>query len=66
VRLWNYENSICELGKEFFVAPSDENFKEIKKILLSVAMHPSGYIMAASTLTSVRLYHIMQDTFLFF
>lgn len=29
-------------------------------------MHPSGYIMAASTLTKVRLYHIMQDTFLFF
>ena len=54
---------MCELGKEFFVAPVDDNLKEIKKVLLSVAMHPSGYIMAASTVNKIRIYHIMQDTF---
>jgi WD40 repeat protein len=59
IRLWNYEQSVCELGKEFFVAPVEDQLKEIKKILLSVTMHPSGYILAASTLTKIRLYHIM-------
>lgn len=65
IRLWNYEKAMCELGKGYYVV-DDEAHKEAAKLLISVAMHPSGYQMAASTINKVRLYHILQDEFMMY
>ena len=37
--------------------------REAAKPLLSVAMHPSGYYMAASFIDKIRIYHILNDEF---
>ena len=70
IRLWNYETSTCELGKGYYVlrndSGDDDALREAAKLLISVAMHPSGYQMAASTINKVRLYHILQDEFLLY
>lgn len=65
IRLWNYEKSTCELGKGYYVM-DDDALREAAKLLIAVAMHPSGYQMAASTINKIRLYHILQDEFLLY
>jgi hypothetical protein len=35
--------------------------REAAKPLISVAMHPSGYYMAASFIDKIRFYHILHD-----
>jgi hypothetical protein len=41
----------------------ESKLREAAKPLLSVAMHPSGYYIAASFIDKIRLHHIMQDEF---
>lgn len=60
IRLWNYYTNTCELAREFYLL-EDVTIREAAKPLLSVAMHPSGYYMAASFLDKIRIYHILHD-----
>jgi len=39
----------------------DMAIREAAKPLISVAMHPSGYYMAASFIDKIRMYHILHD-----
>ena len=62
IRLWNYKTFTCEMAREYFVL--EEALKnEAAKPLISVAMHPSGYYMAASFIDKIRLHHILNDEF---
>lgn len=50
------------MAREYFVL--EEALKnEAAKPLISVAMHPSGYYMAASFIDKIRLHHILNDEF---
>lgn len=60
IRLWNYYSFSCELAREFYVN-EDMAIREAAKPLISVAMHPSGYYMAASFIDKIRVYHILHD-----
>jgi WD40 repeat protein len=60
IRLWNYYNFSCELAREYYVL-EDMAIREAAKPLISVAMHPSGYYMAASFIDKIRFYHILHD-----
>lgn len=61
IRLWNYKNFSCEMAREFYVL-DDVNVREkTPKPLISVAIHPSGYYMAASFIDKIRFYHILHD-----
>lgn len=51
------------MAREFFVL-DDVNIREkTPKPLISVAIHPSGYYMAASFIDKIRFYHILHDEF---
>jgi WD40 repeat protein len=60
IRLWNYFTHQCELAREYYVL-EDLAIRDAAKPLKSVAMHPSGYYMAASFLDKIRIYHILHD-----
>jgi len=60
IRLWNYLTHSCELAREYYVL-EDMSIREAAKPLISVAIHPSGYYLAASFIDKVRLYHILHD-----
>lgn len=60
IRLWNYFTHSCELAREYYVL-EDMAIREAAKPLISVAMHPSGYYMAASFIDKIRFYHILHD-----
>jgi len=60
IRLWNYNTYTCELAREYYVL-EDIAIKEAAKPLISVAIHPSGYYLAASFIDKIRLYHILHD-----
>jgi WD40 repeat protein len=60
IRLWNYYNNTCEMAREYYVL-EDMTIREAAKPLISIAMHPSGYYMAASFIDKVRIYHILHD-----
>lgn len=62
IRLWNYETYTCEMARECYVL-EDQAIREAAKPLISVAMHPSGYYMAASFIGKIRLHHILHDEF---
>lgn len=47
IRLWNYKTFTCEMAREYFVTEHMQ-IREAAKPLISVAIHPSGYYMAAS------------------
>lgn len=50
------------MAREYYVL--EENTpKEAARPLLSVAIHPSGYYMAASFIDKIRLHHILHDEF---
>ena len=60
IRIWNYLTNTCELAREYYVL-DDMTIKEAVKPLLTVAMHPSGYYMAAGFTDKIRIYHILHD-----
>jgi len=62
IRLWNYKTFTCEMAREYYVL-EDMSVREAARPLISVAIHPSGYYMAASFIDKVRLYHILHDEF---
>ena len=50
------------MAREYYVL-EDMSIREAARPLISVAIHPSGYYMAASFIDKVRLYHILHDEF---
>ena len=58
--MWNYYTFQCELAREYYVL-DDMSIKEAAKPLISVAIHPSGYYVAASFIDKIRIYHILHD-----
>ena len=50
------------MAREYYVL-EDMSIKEAARPLISVAIHPSGYYMAASFIDKIRLYHILHDEF---
>ena len=62
IRLWNYKTFTCEMAREYYVM-EETTPKEAARPLLSVAIHPSGYYMAASFIDKIRLHHILHDEF---
>ena len=52
IRLWNYMTGQCELAREYFVL-EDKAVRPQAKPLISIAMHPSGYVLAASFIDKV-------------
>lgn len=62
IRLWNYKTYQCEMAREYFVL-EDMSIREAAKPLISVAIHPSGYYMAASFIDKIRMHHILHDEF---
>ena len=50
------------MSREYFVT-EDANIKETAKSLVSCAIHPSGYYMAASFIDKIRFSHILHDEF---
>ena len=50
------------MAREYFVL-EDMSIREAAKPLISVAMHPSGYYMAASFIDKIRVHHILNDEF---
>lgn len=60
IRLWNYYTHQCVLAREYYVL-EDMAIREAARPLKSVAMHPSGYYLAASFIDKIRLYHILHD-----
>jgi cilia- and flagella-associated protein 57 len=62
VRLWNYKTFACEMAREYYVL-EDSSTRDTAKPLISVAIHPSGYYMAASFIDKIRFHHILHDEF---
>lgn len=60
IRLWNYYTNKCELYREYF-AHKDMMVVEAAKPLLTVAIHPSGYYLAAGFKDKIRIYHVLHD-----
>lgn len=60
IRIWNYLTQQCELAREYYVL-EDLAMREAAKPLKSIAIHPSGYYMAASFIDKIRIYHILHD-----
>jgi hypothetical protein len=50
----------CELAREYYVL-EDMAIRDAAKPLISVAIHPSGYYLAASFIDRIRMYHILHD-----
>ena len=60
VRLWNYVSGQCELAREYYVL-EDSHDRPMAKPLITVAMHPSGYQLAASFIDKIQIHHILHD-----
>lgn len=62
IRIWNYFTGQCELSRRYFVMDKEtQTLRDQVKSLLSIALHPSGYYMAAGFIDRVRIMHILQD-----
>jgi WD40 repeat protein len=48
------------LAREYYVL-EDMAIRDAAKPLKSIAIHPSGYYLAASFIDKIRLYHILHD-----
>jgi WD40 repeat protein len=62
IRLWNYKTYTCEMAREYYVV-EDMSLREAARPLISVAIHPGGYYMAASFIDKIRFHHILHDEF---
>jgi len=65
IRIWNYFTNKCELRREYF-GQNEMMVVESSKPLLTVAIHPSGYYLAAGCKDKIRIYHILHDNFRIF
>ena len=52
IRLWNYTTGMCELAREYFVL-EDNSVRHQAKPLITVAIHPTGYQLAASFIDKI-------------
>ena len=50
----------CELAREYFVL-EDKAVRNQAKPLISIAIHPSGYQLAASFIDKIQIHHILHD-----
>ena len=60
IRIWNYYTHQCELAREYYIL-EDASIRDAARPLKSIAIHPSGYYLAASFIDKIRLYHILHD-----
>lgn len=60
IRLWNYVTGQCELAREYYVL-EDSAVRAQAKPLITVAIHPSGYQLAASFIDKILIHHILHD-----
>ena len=60
IRIWNYYTHQCELAREYYIL-EDSSIRDAVRPLKSIAIHPSGYYLAASFIDKIRLYHILHD-----
>jgi WD40 repeat protein len=60
IRIWNYFTHQCELAREYYIL-EDASIRDAVRPLKSIAIHPSGYYLAASFIDKIRLYHILHD-----
>lgn len=65
IRIWNYKTYTCEMAREYFVQDG-VSIREVAKPLISVAIHPGGYCMAASFIDKIRIHQILHDEFKFY
>lgn len=65
IRLWNYKTFTCEMAREYYVV-EDMSMREAARPLISVAIHPGGYYMAASFIDKIRFHHILHDEFQYY
>ena len=62
IRLWNYITGKCDLAREYFAFDKDSNkMRDSVKPLVSIAMHPSGYYLAAGFIDKVRVFHVLHN-----
>lgn len=61
IRIWNYYKFTCEQARIITTMDESAMSKQVKP-LLTVAMHPSGYYMAAGFMDKIRIYHILHDS----
>ena len=65
IRFWNYYTGQCELSRRYFVLEKEKDasdkLREQAKPLLSLALHPSGYYLAAGFMDKVRIMHVLHD-----
>lgn len=65
VRFWNYYTGQCELSRRYFVLEKEKDagdkLREQAKPLLTLALHPSGYYLAAGFMDKVRIMHVLHD-----
>jgi WD40 repeat protein len=54
IRIWNYQAMRCELAKKFSI-------RNHANPLLSVAIHPNGYYLAAGFTDKVRIFYLMSN-----
>jgi len=60
IRLWNYITGQCELAREYYVL-EDKAVRNQARPLITIAMHPSGYQLAASFIDKIQIHHILHD-----
>jgi WD40 repeat protein len=60
IRIWNYMTGQCELAREYYVL-EDKSVRNQAKPLITIAMHPSGYQLAASFIDKIKIYQILHD-----
>ena len=62
IRFWNYYTGQCELQRSFIATDKDKGtIRDQVKPLLTVALHPSGYYMAAGFVSCVLVMHVLHN-----
>ena len=65
IRFWNYYTGQCELSRRYFVLEKEKDqgdkLREQARPLLALALHPSGYYLAAGFVDKVRIMHVLHD-----
>lgn len=60
IRIWNYRTFKCELARKFLYG---ENSQSDVNPLNCLAIHPTGYILAAGFIDKLRVFHILNNDF---
>ena len=59
IRLWNYKKPNCELIKKFDSKTDGIEESNTGDTLITMALHPMGYYLAAGFCDKLRIYHIL-------